>query len=281
MNNFWKIYFSIFFIIFIIWIIWTNWQERLQRDESYLSVNYLIDNEITNKENITVRLKQKHISEITINNEIIDFDKNKEIIDKLISLDLWENEIIIKWKNNFYQNDFSKTLTRLSEEEYQSYLTQIGNERLKQEQEEQKRLKEIREREETKLKNLNIQDIHNKKPYILIEFLNKNYWNYFPEWIVETLQKNYIEETEKFNNYDFKQFWNIFYSDIIPWFDISVCFYSNNTFCSDNLWLSFTSNKNNWYDKQDLLRILNLQKFTDKKIEITETEKSITIDIFL
>lgn len=132
-NNYWEIYFFIFFAILNIWVISSYCQIERIREDSNLSVSYSINEKVTNRENITLVLTQKYLDKIIINNQNIDFDNNQEVINKVIPLNIWKNEIIIRWENRFYQKDFSKTITRLSEDEYKSYLIRLEEEKIKKE----------------------------------------------------------------------------------------------------------------------------------------------------
>lgn len=145
LSNYWKFYFLTFFIVFILWVSLSNSNERTIKEQSNLLVSYSINDEITNQENMTLNLSQKYIDKISINDENINFDKNQENISQNIPLKLGENIILIKWENEFYKKDFSKTITRLSEEEYKSYLDQIEQDRIQKEKEEQERLKKLEE----------------------------------------------------------------------------------------------------------------------------------------
>lgn len=155
--NYWKIYFFTFFLIFILWVSLSNSNERQIKEQSYLWIYYPINQEITDQENITINITQKYLDKININSENINFDKNQEAISQTIPLNLWENIVLIKWENDFYKKDFSKTITRLSQEEYKTYLDKLEEEKLQKEKEEQERFKKLEQErlEQEKVEKMN------------------------------------------------------------------------------------------------------------------------------
>lgn len=154
-KNYWKLYILFTFTILILWVSLSNNDEITIKRESSLIISYWINEEVTNKETLSITINQKYIDKITVNKKPITFDKQKEIIVYQVPLMVWENSIIIRGENKYYNHESTKNIKRLTEDEYQLYLQKLEQEKNQREKVVQElKTKELAEQKQRELEQI-------------------------------------------------------------------------------------------------------------------------------
>lgn len=137
-----RVIFLLLSIFSLYWIISSGLEEdrlekiRIEKQEKenkiQIKASYDIKNNFTDKDKIKVKLVLNDIKSLTINNDNINIKNNQ--VEKDISLKIWDNSIIIIWKNWDVTRKIIKNIKRLNAKEYKQKLKEIEEEKIRQEE---------------------------------------------------------------------------------------------------------------------------------------------------